>query len=81
MYLFFIEFSHKLMQKIQLVVTRQENTIRKEKTYDILSNGYKEKTATVQRNYSENATPPNKQNEKRKKRVWLSGRLHTRQCS
>ena len=33
----FIEFSHKLMSKIQPVVTRQKNTIWKERTYDVLS--------------------------------------------
>ena len=32
-----IEFSHKLMQKIQPVVTRWNNTIWKERTYDVLS--------------------------------------------
>ena len=32
-----IEFSHKLMSNIQPVVTRKKNTIRKEKTFDLLS--------------------------------------------
>jgi hypothetical protein len=32
-----IEFSHKLMSKIQPVVTRWKNTIRKERTYDVIS--------------------------------------------
>ena len=36
---------------------------------------YKEKTAMVQK-YAEKATSPNKQKEKRKKHLWLSGRLH-----
>ena len=59
------------MSKIQPVVTRQKNTIRKERTYDVLSSPYKEKAEMVQK-YSEKATYPNKQKEKRKKHVCVA---------
>ena len=44
-----IAFSHKLISKIQPVVTRCKNTIRKERTYDVLYSPYKEKAEMVQK--------------------------------
>ena len=53
------------------------NTIRNERTYDVLSIHSLDKVELVQNKikYSEKATSPNKQKKKRKKLVWLSGRL------
>ena len=59
------------MSKIQPVATGRKNTIRKERTYDVLS---------IQRESGKNTRKKrhHKQIEKRKrkKHIWLSGRLH-----
>ena len=62
------------MLKIQSVVTRLKNTIRKERTYDVLS--IQKIKRQWYKKYSENATSPDKQKGKINKHVWLSGRLH-----
>ena len=73
---FFIELSNnKLMSKIQPVVTRWKDTIRKEKTYDVVSiqgerSGNSTKKARKKRH------PQINKRKKRKKHVWLSGRRH-----
>ena len=54
------------MSKIQPVVTRQKNTIRKERAYDVLSIQRENGNGTT--TYSEKATSPNKQKEKKKER-------------
>ena len=61
------------MSKIQPVVTRyleKPNTIRKERTYDVLSSPYKEKAEMVQKLLGKSDIS------KKNKHVWLSGRLH-----
>ena len=71
---YFVEFSHnKLMSQIQPVVTRQKNTIRKERTYDVLSiqreSGNGTKNTRKKRHIEINKR-------KKEKHVWLSWRLH-----
>ena len=61
-----IEFSHKLMPKSHPVTTRYKNTIRKERTYGVLPTQRENGNGTKQ--YSEKATSPNKQEEKRSTR-------------
>ena len=60
---FLMEFSHKLMSKIQPVVTRSKNTIRKERAYDVISIQRETKRQWYKK-YSEKATSPNKQKKK-----------------
>ena len=64
------------MSKIQPVVTRLKNTIWKERTYDVLS--IQRENGNGTKKYSEKETSPNTQKEKNKnkKHVWLSGRPH-----
>ena len=59
------------MSKIQPVVTRWKNTIRKERTYDLLSILLIRENGNGTKKYSEKATY-----KKKKKNVWLSGHLH-----
>ena len=70
---FLIELSHELMSKIQPVVTSQKNTFGRQERTTYYT--YKAKAEMVQKILGK-ATSPNKQKERRKKHVWLSGRLH-----
>ena len=61
------------MSKIQPVVTRLKNIIRKERTYDVLYNPYKEKAEIVQNILGKSDFSKKKKKKKKKKTCGYRG--------